>query len=60
MPVQIQELEVVPPAPGQGAPQAGGQQQPQQQSGAPDPDLERRLERAARLRRARELRLEAD
>jgi hypothetical protein len=63
MAVQIQELEVVPPAPApggsaQGAAQTGQPQQ--QQAGPPSPALERRLEHAARIRRARDQRLHAD
>jgi len=59
MAVSIQELEVVPP-PGQGAPQTGQTQQAPQQSGPPNPELERRLEHSARLRRSRDHRLKAD
>jgi len=59
MAVSIQELEVVPP-PGQGSPRANQAPQTQQQSGPPNPELERRLEHGAQLRRSRDLRLKAD
>ncbi|HUA45444.1 MAG TPA: hypothetical protein VMA77_09475 [Solirubrobacteraceae bacterium] len=60
MAVSIQELEVVPPAPSQGGPASNQPQHGQSGSAAPKPELERQLERAARLRRSRDLRLEAD
>jgi hypothetical protein len=59
MAVSIQELEVVAP-PSQGLPEAKRAAQTQQQSGPPNPELERRLEQGARLRRSRDLRLKAD
>jgi hypothetical protein len=59
MAVSIQELEVVAP-PSQGVPDANRATQTQQQSGPPNPALERRLEQSARLRRSRDLRLKAD
>jgi hypothetical protein len=57
--VQIQELEVVPAAPGP-ATTPGGQQPQAQPPAAAHPELELKLERAARLRRSRDLRLQAD
>jgi hypothetical protein len=59
MAVSIQELEVVPP-PNQGLPAASQAPQTQQHTGPPNPELERRLEQGARLRRSREHRLKAD
>jgi hypothetical protein len=59
MAVSIQELEVVPP-PNQGLPAASQAPQTQQHAGPPNPELERRLEQSARLRRSREHRLKAD
>jgi hypothetical protein len=59
MAVSIQELEVVPP-PGPGNRRETQAPQTQQQSGPPNPELERRLEHAARVRRSRDHRLKAD
>jgi hypothetical protein len=59
MAVSIQELEVVAP-PSQSLPDANRAPQTQQQSGPANPELERRLEQGARLRRSRDLRLKAD
>jgi hypothetical protein len=57
MAVEIHELEVVPPAPGSDGKPITLAEQP---SRAPDPELELQIERAARLRQSRDLRLHAD
>lgn len=59
MPVEIHELEVVPAAPAAedtGTPAATSSPA----LGAPRPDLVAEVQRAARLQRSRDLRLEAD
>ena len=59
MAVEIQEVEVIPSAPAPPAVAPAAQPGPAA-SAPPAPELELHLERAARLRRSRDLRLHAD
>jgi hypothetical protein len=57
MPVEIQDVEVIAQPPSQAGQSPA---QPPAPSNAPHPELELELERAARIRRSRDLRLHAD